>query len=163
VIEASLSTRVFIVLMGWLNIARWMVRGKRNKDIRAQSTSGKAQPVEEFRIQLVKRPQAVNHACVYISWANRRRVLESELVSSTEMIEQPDATDEPDGVLDAKEGRIHIGWSGYKIVGRVVVARRRHDDNARPAAMLRAREPVMRMSPARIVSSEGGGNAWRLP
>lgn len=111
-------------------------------------------------VKLITRPHAFKHARVYIG-ANRRSVLESELMSSTQVIEQPDATDKPDSVLEAKKGRIHIGCAGYKIVGRIVVARRRHDDNARRPAMLRARDAVM--SSTRIASRVGAGNAWRLP
>ena len=59
--------------------------------------------------KLIKRPHAVEYARIHIGWANRRGMLKSELMSSTQMIEKPDATDKPDTVLEAEEGCIHKG------------------------------------------------------
>jgi hypothetical protein len=62
VIEASLSTRVFIVLAG-LNIAGSMILGKLHKPGRRNCrTSAKGESI----INLVKRPQAFEYARVYI-------------------------------------------------------------------------------------------------
>lgn len=83
-------------------------------------------------------------------------------MSSTQVIEQPDAADKPGTVLETKEGRIHNGWRGHEI-GRIVVGRRRHDNNARRATPLKTRDALMRISLARIVSSIRAGNTLRLP
>lgn len=84
-------------------------------------------------------------------------------MSSTQVIEQPDAADKPGTVLETKEGRIHNGWRGHEIVGGIVVGRRRHDNHARRAATLKTRDALMRVSLARIVSSVRAGNALSLP
>jgi hypothetical protein len=59
--------------------------------------------------QLIKRPHAVEYARVYIGWANRRGMLKSKLMSSTQVIDKPDATDKSDTVLETEEGCIHKG------------------------------------------------------
>ena len=105
----------------------------------------------------------MEYARVYICWANRCSVFKSELVSSTQVIEQSDAADKPDAVLETIEGRIHNRWRGYEIVGRIVVARRWHDDYARRAATMKTRDARMRMSVNKIVSAIRARNAWRLP
>ena len=83
-------------------------------------------------------------------------------MGSTQVIEESDAADKPDTVLDTKEGRIHKHWRGYEMVGRIVVARRGHNDNARGAAPLKAGDAWMRMSVIRVVSAVGTRNARRL-
>ena len=82
-------------------------------------------------------------------------------MSSTQVIEQPDAADKPGIVLETKEGRIHNSWRGHEIVGRIIVGRRGHDDDARRAATLKAGD-AMRMSLRKIFSAVGAGNARRL-
>jgi hypothetical protein len=162
VIEASLSIKVFIV--AGINIAPSMIPGKLHKICAARfRRNGKTSKAAEFSIRLVKRPQALEYARVYIGRANRRSVFKRKLVSSTQVIEQSDAADKPDTVLDTKEGRIHNGWPWYEIVRRIVVGRRRHDNNARRPTALILRNALIRISLSRIVSAVGAGNAWRLP
>jgi hypothetical protein len=141
-----------------------MIPGKRYKHIRGPTLTNwqRRQPAKEFRFWLVKRPTAVKYARVYIWWANRCSVFKSELVSSTQVIKDSDPADKSDTVLKTKEGRIHNRRRGYEMVGRIIVARRRHHDYARRAATLKARDALMRMSVGRIVSAVGAGNARRL-
>ena len=141
-----------------------MIHGKRHQSIRGLNSTKcqKRQPVEQFRIRLVQRPHAVEYARVYICWTNRRSVFKSELMGSSQVIEESDAADKPDTVIETKEGCIHKRWRGYEMVGRIVVARRGHNDNARGATTLKARNASMRMSVTRIVSAVGARNARRL-
>jgi hypothetical protein len=141
-----------------------MIPGKLHKICAARfRRNGKTSKAAEFSIRLVKRPQALEYARVYIGRANRRSVFKRKLVSSTQVIEQSDAADKPDAVLETIEGRIHNRWRGYEIVGRIVVARRWHDDYARRAATMKTQRARMRMSVNRIVSAIRARNAWRLP
>ena len=75
----------------------------------------------EVSYTLIKRPNALEYACLNIWRANRRSVFESEFVSSTQVIEESDAADKPDTVLETEEGRIHNRWRGHEIVGRGAV------------------------------------------
>lgn len=116
----------------------------------------------EVSYSLIKHPNALEYACLNIWRANRRSVFKSEFVSSTQVIEESDAADKPDTVLETEEGRIHNRWRGHEIVGRIVVGRRGHDDDARRAATLKAGD-ALRMSFSKIFSAVGAGNARRLP
>ena len=139
-----------------------MICGKRYKNIRGPDELQRRQPAKQFRFRLVKRPPAVKYAGVYICRANRRSVFKSELVSSTQVIKDSNAADKSDTVLKTKEGRSHNRGRRYEIVGRIVVARRRHHDYARRAATLKARDARMRMCVSRILSAVGAGNARSL-
>ena len=110
--EASLSTRVFIVELGLAKYHPIDDPRKATKYPRADFDEQAKTPTrrKSFRFRLVKRPPAVEYARVYICRANRRRVFKRELVSSTQMIEDSDAADKSDTVLKTKERRIHNGW-----------------------------------------------------
>jgi hypothetical protein len=110
---------------------------------------------------LIKRPNALEYARFNICWTNRCSVFKSDFVSTTQVIEQSDTADKPDTVLETEEGRIHNRGRG-QIVGRIVIGRRGHDDDARRAATLKARD-AMRMSLIIIFSAVRAGNARRLP
>jgi len=86
-------------------------------------------------------------------------MLKSELMSSTQMIEKPDATDKPDTVLETEEGCIHKGRTGYKIVGRIIIAGSGYDDNARRITTLKSRDTMIGRFISRIFSRTGARKA----
>ncbi|MPZ77869.1 MAG: hypothetical protein GEU77_15240 [Deltaproteobacteria bacterium] len=93
------------------------------------------------------RPIAVEDAGIYIFRTNRCSVVESQLVSSTEMIDKADPADEAGAMVDTEERRINYHRLRDERIGGIVVIKWSYDDLRRPVTPV----TMMTMSPMSLV------------
>jgi hypothetical protein len=114
-------------------------------------------------LKLRNRPNTFEYARVYVFRTNHRSVFEQKFVSSTQVIDHSDSAYEPNTMLEAEERRIHQCGPGCKMIGRIVIGRRRHHDHLRWPSPLKASMAMLRAAVARIAPAVRIGSARCRP